>query len=51
MPNLGAEQAREMAEPSKRLNYQLCFTRGYGGDMKKHRVNVPQGGYEKTFTS
>ncbi|GAB4286826.1 MAG: hypothetical protein Kow0081_4750 [Candidatus Dojkabacteria bacterium] len=51
LPHLDVEHARELAEPFGYLNYQLCYTRGYGGDRKKHRVNVPKGGNDVYFES
>jgi len=51
LPNLNENDAKELAKPENRLNYQLCFTKGYGGDMKQHRVRVPQTDYDKRFTS
>jgi len=49
LPNLGVEEAKEIANPAKMLNYQLCFTRGFGGEMQQHRVSVPKGNYDKRF--
>jgi hypothetical protein len=49
LPDLGIEQARELMKPQNKLKYQLAFTRGFGGDMKAHRLSVPGTDYDRKF--
>jgi len=49
MPNLGLEHAAEIARRENELNYQLVYVRGFGGNMKNHRINIPGSSYDKTF--
>ena len=51
MPNLGLEHAAEITRRENELNYQLIFTRGFGGNMKNHRICIPGGNYDKKFTT
>lgn len=51
LPEIGLKEAEEMGKPENKLKYQLNFTRGYGGDLKKHRLSVPGTDYDKLFTA
>lgn len=50
LPDIGLKEAAELAKPEKKLDYQLNYTKGYGGDLNKHRLRVPRTGYDKFFT-
>ena len=52
LSNLGLDEALEQIDPlsiTKHTNYQLSFTRGYGGKLNVHKIQVEGSGYEKTF--
>lgn len=47
LSNLNETHIPEIANPATRLNYQLSFIRGYGGDPNKLRVYVPATTFDK----
>jgi hypothetical protein len=49
MPHLGLDEAKELADPLKKLKYQLSFVRGYGGKMSVHKIGVQGSDYDKTI--
>ncbi len=50
LSHLDSEHVDELSSVSFNLNYQLCFTIGYQGDLQKHKISVPGGNYEKIFS-
>ena len=51
LPDLDESHLPEIASPDTRLNYQLVFVKGFGGDKRKNRVSVPATDYEEVFTA